>query len=86
MTDLPTQQRLAAIVDDLYGWTNDLGRCRYYQRGRLEADPDGTCGFGCYDEPECQTGRPKEGWLVDQIPELDAVLNHAAALAVDPEQ
>jgi hypothetical protein len=32
--------------------------CAYYRRGEEGADPEGTCSFGCVDEPACQTGGP----------------------------
>ncbi len=47
-------------------WPLDLGTCPYNQRGKPGADPNGTCSFGCYDEPECQTYRPREGWPSDR--------------------
>lgn len=34
---------------------NDLSGCAYF-RGV------GTCSFGCYDEPSCQTDEPEFGW------------------------
>jgi hypothetical protein len=36
--------------------------CPYYMRGLPGADPKGVCISGCYDEPACQTSRPREGW------------------------
>ena len=47
-------------------WPLDLGTCPYNQRGKPGADPNGPCSFGCYDEPECQTCRPREGWPSDR--------------------
>lgn len=45
----------ACIERAIHGYERDLGTCPYYQG-------TGTCGFGCRDEPECQTGEPMEGW------------------------
>lgn len=36
--------------------------CAYFMRGLPGADPEGTCSFGCREEPNCMTGRPAEGW------------------------
>lgn len=35
----------------------NLGDCPYYR-----GTGDRLCGYGCYQEPECMTGRPRRGW------------------------
>lgn len=42
----------------------DLGQCPYLPRFWNEPghDPNATCAFGCYDEPECVTCEPDGGW------------------------
>lgn len=42
----------------------DLGVCPYYVRYyRLPGyDNDAICGFGCWEEPQCITCEPAEGW------------------------
>lgn len=67
----PTDDDLRAmggtpIEMTLADWPIDLGTCAYNRRGKPGADPHGTCSFGCYDEPECQTCRPREGWPSDR--------------------
>jgi hypothetical protein len=36
-------------------WLADLATCAYYLG-------TGSCSFGCDQEPECKTSRPREGW------------------------
>lgn len=58
----------------------DLGDCAYYQRCRgVEGYEDGTCSFGCRDEPECVTCEPSDGWP-SQHPDYDPDEARAAAL------
>lgn len=42
----------------------DLATCAYYRRAnKLPGyDPEGTCSFGCVDEPACLTEEPMDGW------------------------
>jgi hypothetical protein len=45
----------------------DLSGCAYYKR-YIEApghDPNGTCSFGCREEPSCVTDEPSGGWPVE---------------------
>lgn len=46
----------------------DKSVCPYYQRyiGAPGHDPDGTCSFGCRDEPSCVTDQPAGGWPAEQ--------------------
>lgn len=44
----------------LHDLQTDRSQCAYF-RG------EGTCTFGCTDEPECQTGQPSEGWPSEQL-------------------
>lgn len=37
------------------GWGDDRSWCPYFRRGLPGADPNGTCSFGCWDEPSCLT-------------------------------
>ena len=41
----------------------DLSGCAYYQ-GK------GTCSYGCWEEPRCQTGEPLEGWPSERFKDL----------------
>lgn len=45
---------------------HDLGGCPYLARyhGVDGADPNGICNRGCYDEPECVTCEPDDGWPI----------------------
>lgn len=36
--------------------------CRYYQTAGRTDIPTETCSFGCWEEPNCVTGQPSEGW------------------------
>ena len=37
--------------------------CAYYQTAyKGVGDKTLPCSFGCYDEPNCVTGQPSEGW------------------------
>lgn len=58
------EELIAAATDYASGDGDgiDLSWCPYFRRGEEDCDPHGTCGYGCYDEPECQTGIPREGW------------------------
>lgn len=49
---------LELIHDDL----DDPGVCPYFRRGEPGQPPDGTCSFGCVDEPSCQTCDAPPGW------------------------
>lgn len=42
----------------------DLSGCAYYKRyiGAPGHDPNGTCSYGCREEPECVTSAPVGGW------------------------
>lgn len=44
--------------DDAYWVGPDKSWCPYLRRGLPGADPQGTCGFGCIDEPACRTSGP----------------------------
>lgn len=40
--------------------------CRYYQtadRADVATEP---CSFGCWEEPNCVTGQPSEGWPTEE--------------------
>lgn len=39
--------------------------CRYWQTANRSDMPTESCSFGCYDEPNCVTGQPTEGWPVE---------------------
>jgi len=41
----------------------DLSGCAYYQ-GK------GTCSYGCWEEPRCQTDEPLEGWPSEAFKDL----------------
>lgn len=45
---------------------NDLSGCAYYTRDEEDGDPEGTCSYGCHEEPECITCCPLEGWPREQ--------------------
>ena len=49
----------------------DLGTCPYYAHIRHGA-PFGTCTFGCWDEPRCQTDEPEEGWASAPVAAVDS--------------
>jgi hypothetical protein len=49
------------------GADGDLSDCPYFLRGRPGADPNGTCSYGCHDEPNCQTCIPRDGWPIDSL-------------------
>lgn len=36
--------------------------CAYYQTVDKTGVQTQPCSFGCYDEPNCVTGQPSEGW------------------------
>lgn len=36
--------------------------CRYYQTAGRTDIPTESCSFGCWEEPNCVTGQPTEGW------------------------
>ena len=42
----------------------DVGLCPYHLAVNKVpgADPKGTCSFGCWEEPDCMTGTPRDGW------------------------
>ena len=61
-------EQLEAALLDTYVDASDLGLCPYALRGYPGADPLGTCGYGCKDEPECLTCTPSEGWLTQRHP------------------
>ena len=46
----------------------DLSDCPYFRRyaGMEGHDPEGTCSYGCRDEPSCVTDRPLHGWPSEQ--------------------
>jgi hypothetical protein len=47
----------------------DLSSCAWYQRVTETpgADPNGTCSFGCREEPACQTSEPDGGWPSQRV-------------------
>lgn len=47
---------------------SDLSTCDYFQR-QYGGDPDGICSFGCWEEPECVTCEPSEGWPIANLQE-----------------
>lgn len=55
------------LLDLIEGEDTDLSDCPYFRRGQPGADPDGTCSYGCYDEPACQTSQPSGGWPLARI-------------------
>ena len=67
---------LAAIMAEDYHFADDPNYevgpdrswCPYNRRGLPGADPNGTCSFGCWEEPDCMTSGPY------QLAELDAIL------------
>lgn len=77
----PPQDRIPPEAYDLLD--PDLGSCPYLARwlGLPGHDPEGSCerpvgrGSACWDEPECVTGAPREGWpsLTGYTPELLAL-------------
>jgi hypothetical protein len=48
--------------------TLDMSDCPYFARyaGLPGHDPEGICSYGCRDEPECVTCRPRHGWPSEQ--------------------
>lgn len=46
----------------------DMSDCPYFRRygGAEGHDPNGTCSYGCRDEPSCITDRPLHGWPSEQ--------------------
>lgn len=55
---VPVSERgsaLDVVAEALWDRQNDLSFCEYYTG-------DGTCSFGCHDEPRCQTCEPSGGW------------------------
>lgn len=54
--------KLSEALTDLIDDESDLSTCPYFTRHLPGGDPEGTCGFGCYDEPQCMTCRPRDGW------------------------
>lgn len=46
----------------------DMSDCPYFARysGLPGSDPNGTCSYGCRDEPSCITDRPRHGWPSEQ--------------------
>ena len=50
---------------DIFGdEEEDLGTCPYFARHESLPghDPEAVCSFGCWDEPQCITCCPLEGW------------------------
>lgn len=47
---------------------DDLGDCAYYARysGLPGHDPVAICSYGCWDEPQCVTCCPRDGWAIDR--------------------
>lgn len=56
-------QRLQVIHDGL----DDPGLCPYFRRGEEGQDPEGTCSFGCRDEPSCMTDYAPPGWPSEMV-------------------
>lgn len=56
--------------------------CAYFMRGLPGADPEGTCSFGCREEPNCYTGRPAEGWSPWDA-QVDLLGSQCAALTAE---
>ena len=44
------------------GYFDDESTCPYYTQTGAK-----TCDRGCYDEPQCQTCHPSEGWLGERV-------------------
>ena len=62
-------------------WYMDLGRCPYFLG-------EGKCATGCYEEPQCRTCQPDEGWPSERAitgpVEISVRLYKATSHEMDP--
>jgi hypothetical protein len=56
----------------------DLSDCPYF-------NGMGICSYGCHDEPQCQTCRPRGGWPTEQHPIVVKLQADLAAANADAE-
>lgn len=63
-TEIDVADFIESLVEDIdREMSGDLGGCAYYLRYmKVEGFEDGTCSFGCREEPECVTCEPEGGW------------------------
>lgn len=73
--DLPPAVSAAAWA--VYEFQSDRSHCAYW-RG------EGTCSFGCTDEPECQTGTPSGGWPLQVVRKKYADLLPSEDMYLEP--